>query len=746
MMHPHWMTLAAILVIIPTQTLCFGFLAASPTLSFSSSHRPSSRFHQRQGLVPSKSTLYASFKSSEDEKDQKTATKTLPSNSNFRRICSAAIMGLFLFGFSSSNADAADKITHGKQYWSIMESSPPEEKVVANEGLFDYAVGTINTMYYDNSGGANFNPREFYDRWRLLRKVAHKEQQPQLLDANAATKQGMPIDIQFSSREGAVQGLQWLVNSLNDPYSKYLTRQDLRHELEGGQDGFLGSGAIVEAPKPTSESLATSKNPAFSPTNLLLPRHSKFLTLTRVANLPVVTAIAPDSPAERSGLTVGDRIVAVGKQEFLGRTRKEVAKILEQKYNAENYFGLADLTIAKPVFVSGSTTTTGGDSSMVVGYRRTRVNMPTKASQGATAYSARAAVAGGNNIVHYQLLTSGSIFDRNNAAASTSTTEDPSSQPRDRRVGYIRLTRFSRASTVGYLNAVQQLEAAGADSYILDLRNNYGGIIQEAMLTASTLLRDSHSIVCFTLNSRGGFQPHDVEEYVVDTRYPGYLLSREPSTVTMRQVQRESPEMFQNSGLSWSPPSSYASLQEQRMKRNILRPSEMAECYQEANLLRYPYLRAELEAQKRIVVLINEGTASAAEVFASSLHDNRRVTLIGSKTYGKGLIQHTFPMPDGGGLRLTVAEYLTPALQHVTNVGGARFDRDTGEFVGGGIRPDIVCESRQGIPGNTGADLCVGVALDALEEEDSRYQNKKPGSPSPSLLPGESTQWIVKRE
>jgi C-terminal processing protease CtpA/Prc len=740
MMRPHWLMLAAILVMIPTQTLCFGFLTANPKISFSFSHLSLSPFHQRQGLVPSKSRLYASSKSSEDEKNHKTVTNTLPSNSNFRRICSAAILGLFFFGFSSSNANAVDSTTYAKPYWSIMESSPPEEKVVANEALFDYAVGTINTMYYDNSGGAYFNPREFYDRWRLLRKVAHKEQQLQPLDMNTATKQGMPTDIQFSSREGAVQGLQWLVNSLSDPYSKYLTRQDLMHELEGGQDGFLGSGAIVEAPK-LSESSPVSKHSAVSPANLLLPRHSKFLTLTRVANLPVVTAVAPDSPAERSGLTVGDRIVAVGNQEFLGRTREEVAKTLQQKYNAENYFGLADLTIAKPVFVADSTTTSGGDSSMVVGYRQTRVNMPTKASQGATPYSARAAVAGGDNIVHYQLLTSGSIFDR----TTTGPTEDQSSQVRDRRVGYIRLTRFSRASTAGYLNAVQQLEAAGADSYILDLRNNYGGIIQEAMLTASTLLRDSHSIVCFTLNSRGGFTPHDVEEYVVDTRYPGYLLSREASTVTLRQVQRESPEMFLDSGLAWSPPSSYASLHEQRMKRNILRPSEMAEYYQEANLLRYPYLRAELQAQKKIVVLINEGTASAAEVFASSLHDNRRVTLVGSKTYGKGLIQHTFPMPDGGGLRLTVAEYLTPALHHVTNVGGARFDRQTGEFVGGGIRPDIVCESRQGIPGNIGGDLCVGMALDALDEDDSRYQNK-PEPRSAGRLPGESTQWIVKRD
>ena len=101
--------------------------------------------------------------------------------------------------------------------------------------------------------------------------------------------------------------------------------------------------------------------------------------------------------------------------------------------------------------------------------------------------------------------------------------------------------------------------------------------------------------------------------------------------------------------------------------------------------------------------------ASAAEVFASSLHDNGRATLVGTKTFGKGLIQHTFPMPDGGGLRLTVAEYLTPSLQHVTKVGGARY--------GSGVKPDVQCESRHGIPQIVGADLCVGVALDVLEAE-----------------------------
>lgn len=108
-------------------------------------------------------------------------------------------------------------------------------------------------------------------------------------------------------------------------------------------------------------------------------------------------------------------------------------------------------------------------------------------------------------------------------------------------------------------------------------------------------------------------------------------------------------------------------------------------------------------------------------MFVSSLHDNgRTVATVGTKTYGKGLIQHTFPLQDGGGLRLSVAEYLTPALQHVTKVGGAQYDRITGEFVGGGVKPDIFCPSTQGIPSNVGADICVGMAVDAIDEADTR--------------------------
>jgi Peptidase family S41 len=261
------------------------------------------------------------------------------------------------------------------------------------------------------------------------------------------------------------------------------------------------------------------------------------------------------------------------------------------------------------------------------------------------------------------------------------------------------------------------------------------------LLTASSLLRDPHAVLIYTLNSRGGFTPHDVEEYVLDARYPGYRMSRESPRATRDQVKREHPEFFDKDGNSirsnWSPMSSYASIHEQKMKRGLHLSSSTVLARRQflsdsattttPSVLLSPAALAQLQslaAQKNIVLLINEGTASSAEVFASALHDNgRTVALIGTKTYGKGLVQHTFPMPDGGGLRMTVAEYLTPALNHVTHVGGAQYDRWTGAWVGGGIHPDLVCDSRQGIPANVGADLCVGMALDALEEADSLFRS-----------------------
>ena len=63
---------------------------------------------------------------------------------------------------------------------------------------------------------------------------------------------------------------------------------------------------------------------------------------------------------------------------------------------------------------------------------------------------------------------------------------------------------------------------------------------------------------------------------------------------------------------------------------------------------------------KPLVVLIDGTSASASEILSSALKDNKRATLIGTKTYGKGLVQKVFALPNKTGMNLTIARYLTP--------------------------------------------------------------------------------------
>jgi C-terminal processing protease CtpA/Prc len=586
-----------------------------------------------------------------------------------------------------------------QRYWKIQESGSPSEKVAANAALVDFEVGTIHTMYYDPSGGAYFEPREFalsLRRW---------------LKTNEASNV-------LKTRVGAETTLKETVQSLGDPFSKYLTRDELKKELYQSSRGFLGLGAIVEASYPPGNEnrilfgFTTAANPVLIANPLALPSSGfvgmkDYLSVADAVTLPVVTAVAPDSAAERDGVTVGDRIVGVARdgaksrEWFLGKASSYISRRMGVYSDAAaERGGEWELTLAKPIVA------TAGVRDVVVGYRTTRFHVSDTGQDGARQPLRKVSdngFGGGSALVHYELLKD-TIF--RHATSGRSGAEA---------VGYLRLTRFSRAATADFVTAIESLQKAGASSLIIDLRNNYGGVIQEAMLTASTLLRDPHAVLCYTLNSRGGFTPHEVEEYVVDTRYPGYLFSNEAGDVTLKQVKRESPKFLDEDGIMWVPPTSFASLHEQTVKRGIHRPP-----HEPASLHWSDRRDSRPQTTKKLVLLVNEGTASSAEVFASALHDNgRTVAVIGTKTFGKGIKQHTFPMPDGGGLRLTVAEYLTPALRHVTHVGGAQFDPRTGERIGGGIQPDIYCESKQGIPGNVGADLCVGMALDALEDAES---------------------------
>lgn len=79
----------------------------------------------------------------------------------------------------------------------------------------------------------------------------------------------------------------------------------------------------------------------------------------------------------------------------------------------------------------------------------------------------------------------------------------------------------------------------------------------------------------------------------------------------------------------------------------------------------------------KLVVLVNKGSASASEIVAGALKDRKRATIIGTQTFGKGIVQTVFNMPDGEGLKLTTSAYYTPSGVNIH---------------GKGIAPDIKVE------------------------------------------------------
>lgn len=79
----------------------------------------------------------------------------------------------------------------------------------------------------------------------------------------------------------------------------------------------------------------------------------------------------------------------------------------------------------------------------------------------------------------------------------------------------------------------------------------------------------------------------------------------------------------------------------------------------------------------KIVVLVNKGSASASEIVAGALKDRKRATIVGTQTFGKGIVQTVYNMPDGEGLKLTTSAYYTPSGVNIH---------------GKGIAPDVKVE------------------------------------------------------
>jgi carboxyl-terminal processing protease len=102
-----------------------------------------------------------------------------------------------------------------------------------------------------------------------------------------------------------------------------------------------------------------------------------------------------------------------------------------------------------------------------------------------------------------------------------------------------------------------------------------------------------------------------------------------------------------------------------------------------------------------ILVLVNEGTASASEIVAGALQDHQRATLLGAKTYGKGSVQLPHTLTDGSIMRVTIARWYTPKDRTID---------------GAGLLPDLAVELTEE-QRKTGADPQLDAAVHHLEEQ-----------------------------
>ena len=105
----------------------------------------------------------------------------------------------------------------------------------------------------------------------------------------------------------------------------------------------------------------------------------------------------------------------------------------------------------------------------------------------------------------------------------------------------------------------------------------------------------------------------------------------------------------------------------------------------------------------KVVVLVNENSASATEIFAAAIQENNVGTIIGTKTFGKGVMQEIQPLKIGGALKITIEEFKTPNGKVIHTVG---------------IKPDIEVENNDEEVTEDGVkDLQLEAAIEYLQKQ-----------------------------
>ena len=254
----------------------------------------------------------------------------------------------------------------------------------------------------------------------------------------------------------------------------------------------------------------------------------------------VVKVISPidDTPAEEAGIKAGDYIVKIGKEQVQGKSLMEAVKLMRGPVGTT-----IDLTI-----------------------RRKNVKKPLEFKIT-------------RKIIEIQSVSSDIISKEKN-------------------IGYIRLKSFNENSDNQFLKSIKKFEKnLKIKSYVIDLRNNPGGLLTQAINITDFFLDDGE---------------------IVSTK--GRKISE-----TRKFFARRGDEV----------------------------------------------------KGKPIIVLINNGSASASEIFAGALKDHKRAIILGENSYGKGSVQSIIPLRNGGGMRLTISKYYLPSGKSISEVG---------------VTPDIVVE------------------------------------------------------
>lgn len=184
-------------------------------------------------------------------------------------------------------------------------------------------------------------------------------------------------------------------------------------------------------------------------------------------------------------------------------------------------------------------------------------------------------------------------------------------------VGYIRLREFNSLAERDIAQAITDLRKQGADSYILDLRDNPGGLVQAGVEIARLFL------------------PPDSTIAYTEGRVVAGGVKRDTDVSATKTVRNGS-----NSEL----------------------PIKLKAITSSANA---PLVDTEVP----LIVFVNGRSASASEILTGALKDNCRATVVGSKTYGKGLIQSVYELSDLSGMVLTVGKYVTPGLVDIDQTG-----------------------------------------------------------------------------